>query len=160
MRFSFDCRRQGLNTLVLGLAFLPASLGVLHLQGEARSLAFARLAERARPLVAAIGRYERERGAPPRALDRLVPDYLEEIPGTGIEAYPEYGYRAFAETAEASGQSSGHRPAGVSRWELRVDCSIGVLNWDVFFYRPTRDYPDEIYGGRVERIADWAYVHE
>ncbi len=153
-------RRQALNVMVPCLAFLLASAGVLRLQGEARSLAFEQLAERSRPLVEAIERYERERGAPPPSLDSLVPDYLDEIPGTGIEAYPEYDYKVFVEIADVYGQSSGRRVADVSRWELRVDCSIGALNWDVFFYWPTRDYPDAIYGGPIERIADWAYVHE
>jgi len=45
-------------------------------------------------------------------------------------------------------------------WELRVQCPAGVLNWDLFFYRPGRDYPENAYGGSVTRIGDWAYVHE
>jgi len=68
--------------------------------------------------------------------------------------------RHFSEITEVLGQPSGSRADRVSRWELRVHCSIGFLNWDVFFYWPTQDYPDGIYGGAVERIADWAYVHE
>ncbi|MDH3593241.1 MAG: hypothetical protein OEM93_00175 [Rhodospirillales bacterium] len=153
-------RRQALNVMVPCLAFLLASAGMLRLQGEARSLAFEKLAERSRPLVEAIGRYERERDAPPHSLDSLVPDYLDEIPETGIEACPEYDYEAVVEIADDYGQSSGRRVARVSRWELRVHCPIGFLNWDVFFYWPTQDYPDGIYGGAIERIADWAYVHE
>lgn len=47
-----------------------------------------------------------------------------------------------------------------SPWELRIRCPLGGINWDVFFYWPSEDYPDEIYGGVVERIGDWAYVHE
>jgi hypothetical protein len=35
-----------------------------------------------------------------------------------------------------------------------------MLNWDVFFYWPTQDYPKTIYGGSTERIGQWAYVHE
>ena len=58
------------------------------------------------------------------------------------------------------GEPSGRRAARSSPWELRVDCPIGFLNWDVFFYWPTQNYPDGIYGGAIERIADWAYVHE
>ncbi|MDY7000161.1 MAG: hypothetical protein SVS15_00080 [Thermodesulfobacteriota bacterium] len=45
-------------------------------------------------------------------------------------------------------------------WELRVQCPTGILNWDIFFYRPGRDYPENAYGGPVKRIGDWAYVHE
>lgn len=47
-----------------------------------------------------------------------------------------------------------------SPWELRVNCGSGGLNWDVFFYWPTEDYPENIYGGYVERIGKWAYVYE
>jgi len=45
-------------------------------------------------------------------------------------------------------------------WELRVQSPTGILNWDMFFYRPGRDYPENAYGGSVTRIGDWAYVHE
>jgi hypothetical protein len=243
-------RRPALKVLVPSLAFLLASVGVLRLQGEARSLAFEQLAERSRLLIEAITRYEIERGEPPRSLASLVPHYLDEIPGTGIEAYPEYDYevfaervawydlgtrggadyegdwkyaegdpehaillfllrgegtvfgvvadrlasglekgpfdpvawarsgphrmtmagdlvatlqpigRPFSEITQVLGQPSGSPDAYPSRWELRVHCSIGFLNWDMFIYWPTEDYPDGIYGGAIERIADWAYVHE
>ena len=36
----------------------------------------------------------------------------------------------------------------------------GIMDFDVFFYWPSETYPDAIYGGVVERIGDWAYVHE
>lgn len=58
------------------------------------------------------------------------------------------------------GLPNGVRTLRDSPWELRIDCSRGMLNWDVFFYWPTQRYPDNIYGGIVERIGDWAYVHE
>lgn len=56
--------------------------------------------------------------------------------------------------------ADGFRALRDSPWELRIDCSRGMLNWDVFFYWPTQRYPNHIYGGVVEGIADWAYVHE
>ena len=58
------------------------------------------------------------------------------------------------------GPADGFRTLRDSPWELRIDCSRGMINWDVFFYWPTQRYPNHIYGGVVERIADWAYVHE
>ncbi len=45
-------------------------------------------------------------------------------------------------------------------WELRINCSTGFLNRDVFFYWPKQRYPKQIYGGDVEAVADWAYVHD
>lgn len=45
-------------------------------------------------------------------------------------------------------------------WQLVVECSMGFLNWDVFMYWPTQDYPEQGFGGTIERIGEWAYVHE
>ncbi len=45
-------------------------------------------------------------------------------------------------------------------YELRVKCPLGGLNWDYFFYWPSQDYPDYLYGGVTEKIDKWVYVHE
>ena len=45
-------------------------------------------------------------------------------------------------------------------WELKICCLGSAFNWDVFFYWPTENYPQYIYGGNVEKIGTWAYVHE
>jgi len=58
------------------------------------------------------------------------------------------------------GPPDGRRMLRDSPWELRVRCSWGLMNWDVFFYWPTTNYPKYIYGGETEIIGDWAYVHE
>lgn len=61
---------------------------------------------------------------------------------------------------ELLGKPDGEKVEIDSGWELRVPCSDGLLDWDVFFYWPGGRYPDYLYGGSIERIADWAYVHE
>jgi len=58
------------------------------------------------------------------------------------------------------GSPDGGRMLRDSPWELRINCSWGMLNWDVFFYWPTTNYPKHIYGGSSEMIGAWAYVHE
>ena len=58
------------------------------------------------------------------------------------------------------GRPEGSRILRNAPWELRINCSWGLLNWEVFFYWPTQQYPGYIYGGSVERIGNWAYVHE
>lgn len=68
--------------------------------------------------------------------------------------------KPFTEVAAALGPPDGERELLNSNWELRVPCSLGLLNWDVFFYWPSEKYPDYVYGGGVERIGRWAYVHE
>jgi hypothetical protein len=103
-------------------------------------------------LVGAIGRYERDNGRPPDSLAVLVPKYLSQVPGTGMGAYPNYEYERTSENTDPRVKQAG--------WELRVPCSSDPLNWDVFFYWPTRRYPTFIYGGSVKRIGEWAYVDE
>lgn len=112
-----------------------------------RTQAFSQLAVRARPLVAAINSFEKKNGPPPETLSQLVPTYLKQVPQTGMRAYSNYKYEVLEDNKN-------------SPWELSVPCSQGPFNWDVFFYWPTRKYPDEIYGGGVQPIGDWAYVHE
>jgi hypothetical protein len=65
-----------------------------------------------------------------------------------------------AQIAAALGDPDGTRRIPSTPWELRVPCSHGLMNWDVFFYWPARRYPKHAYGGSIERIGDWAYVHE
>lgn len=63
-------------------------------------------------------------------------------------AYPAYEYRYPVDDKR------------YGPWELSVPCSIGLLNWDIFFYWPSKNYPDHTYGGYTKKIGDWAYVHE
>jgi hypothetical protein len=67
---------------------------------------------------------------------------------------------SLAKLTEILGEPSGTRMLRNSPWELRIECSRGIINWDVFFYWPTQDYPTTLYGGGIERIGNWAYVHE
>lgn len=123
------------------IIFLNATRQFRHDQFEA-------LADRSKPLIDAIEKFNFDSGRYPLSLEELVPAYLPEVPGTGIPFYPRYQYSfADAETP-------------YKKYELLVPCSNGILNWDVFFYWPERNYPVYIYGGVAEKIKDWAYVHE
>ena len=44
-------------------------------------------------------------------------------------------------------------------YELRVNL-YKLLQFDCLVYWPEGNYPDSMYGGGVERIRAWAYVHE
>jgi hypothetical protein len=116
--------------------------------GRVRMNAFFNLSERSKPLVAAIVAFENEHGHPPENLQALVPKYLPSIPATGMGAYPKYDYLTSATNWYGN------------PWVLRVSTSLGVLNWDQFIYFPLTNYPATGYGGTLERIGDWAYVHE
>jgi hypothetical protein len=86
-----------------------------------------------------------------------VPKYIDKIPGTGIRAYPYFIYESLTDTSQLRKDFyENHNVA----YELRVDCPLGVLNWDCFIYWPSESYPNEIYGGFTELINEWAYVHE
>jgi hypothetical protein len=134
---------------VAAMIFLSCGMLSSHV---IRTKQFEALAERSRPLIAAISRFEKEHGKPPVKLDELVPTYLKEVPHTGMGAYPDYEYKV--STIEPGPDRL------AATWELSVPCSIGILNWDVFYYLPTEKYPKHDYGGSIEPIKNWAYVHE
>ena len=94
--------------------------------------------------------YAQQYGNPPDSLENLVPDFLPTVPQTGMGAYPEYEYKVGDEALKFTGNS----------WCLMVQTSQGLLNWDIFIYFPNQDYPKRGYGGVLEKVGDWAYVHE
>jgi hypothetical protein len=82
---------------------------------------------------------------------RMVADLVKRLDPVG---------KPFDAISNTLGSPDGSRTLLNAKWELRVPCSNGMLNWDVFFYWPSEDYPDHAYGGSIERIGKWAYVHE
>lgn len=133
---------------VAGLALVGAGLVAgLKVGWIARGALFARLARRAQPLVVAVERFRAETGHSPSSLAELVPKYIAEVPPTGMIGYGPFEYREQSKRSQAAG------------YELSVPCGSG-MNWDVFVYWPSGDYPEFMYGGGVERMGGWAYVHE
>ncbi len=132
-----------LSGALVALLFVPVTAA----SDTMRSVGFARAARRAQPLVEAITRFDAAEGHPPATLDELVPKYLPSLPErlpplqivTGPDALKNY-----------------HS----NRWVLRAEVSTGILNWDVFLYFPNQAYPETGYGGWLEPIGTWAYVHE
>ena len=144
-----------LRTFALGS--LAASAAVLlslylgsNLGSRVRMAAFQRLAERSASLVQAVRSYEVQHGTPPPDLAALVPKFLPAIPGTGLAAYPSYEYLAGEKAARFDGNP----------WVLVVSTPSGGINFDTFMYFPLQNYPETGYGGSLERVLDWAYVHE
>ena len=143
--FAASTRAWAVRLVLLGcwslLLFVLSMLG----GGALRMHGFALAAERAEPLIAAIERYIADFGAPPSSLTVLVPRHLaalpEGLPPLRIESDPN---------ATHSGK----------KWMLSAPCSSGPLNWDSFVYLPEQDYPAHFYGGSVQRMGKWAYVHE
>jgi hypothetical protein len=106
------------------------------------------LASRSEALVGAIRSFAEREGRPPTDLQELVPKYFARIPKTGMPAYPDYRYST--EPSRWKGNP----------WVLYIDCTSGGINFDMFIYFPLQNYPETGYGGSLERIGEWAYVHE
>ncbi|HEY0156521.1 MAG TPA: hypothetical protein VGF28_04435 [Thermoanaerobaculia bacterium] len=117
--------------------FVYFVVGVLGAVAERRMRmdAFAQLARRSEPLVAAIHAFEDDHGRPPASLAELVPRYLPAVPQTRMGAYPHYVYETGNE------------------WLLRVPASTGPMNFDAFVY-----YPEQRYGRSGTRVGKWAYI--
>lgn len=143
-------RVVALYGLTCGLAFLVGLFGGWNVGSQIRMSAFLRLAERSGPLIAAIKAYEKDEGYPPQNLELLVPKYLPHVPSTGMGAYPKYEYVVNAVAGKFDDNP----------WVLYVFTPSGGINFDQFLYFPLQNYPKEGYGGSLERIGDWAYVHE
>ena len=143
-------RRQRLRRCGLCLVLLVATIAGFRFAGSIRDDAFHRLAQRSSGLVTAIKNYERSHGGPPPSLNALVPEFLAAVPGTGMAAYPDYQYRA-GDAAKRYEQNP---------WILIVPTPYGGINFDEFLYFPLQNYPQRGYGGWLQRMGDWAYVHE
>lgn len=105
---------------------------------------FAKLARDARPLVVAIAEYAEQHGRPPSSLEELGGD-------VGLGALPEFDYV----TGSVAVEHFDGNP-----WALSLSTATGVINFDSFIYYPLQNYPKHARGGFVQRIEDWAYVHE
>ena len=123
---------------------------ILRIGQHIRMDAFAKLSVRGAELVSSIEQYEQANGAPPSALEDLVPAFLAEVPGTGMGAYPDFRYMSGEEAASYAGNP----------WVLTVFTPSGGINFDQFIYFPLQNYPDKGFGGWLQRVNDWAYVHE
>lgn len=150
MLFFRKTRNWAVLILLASIITLTLTIPLMRLAGRVRMRAFHQLEQRSVPLVDAILAYEADHGNPPETLDALVPKYISEIPSTRIGAYPAYEY-VFGEEAKKWNDNP---------WVLYVKTPLGFLNWDMFIYFPKQNYPAEGYGGSLERIGKWAYVHE
>lgn len=137
--------------LVSLLLAAPLCFAAIRSASLLRMRQFAELAERTRPLTAAIRAFEHDNGGPPPSLEALVPAYIPAIPGTGLEAYPAFRY--------LSGKKAADQYWG-NPWVLHLDTSEGALDFDYFYYLPLQNYPERQPDGHPERIGDWVYLHE
>jgi len=151
-----NTRKRALYIAAFALAYAAVGVAAVRFSRDLRTHAFFELAERSAPLVEAISQFEADHGLPPNRLQDLVPGYLEAVPSTGMGAYPQFEYLGRQGKEEFLGAPW---PEGNS-WILYVETPSGGINWDLFIYFPSGQYPDYAYSSRLERIGAWAYCHE
>lgn len=127
----------------LCLAVSMITIGVS--EGIRRDIALNTIVNSAEPILGALAKYKEQNAIYPVSLTTLVPTYLKSIPATGLCAYPDFIYKM---------------EFNPSDYELAVNMSDGMPNWDRFVYWPSEKYPDDMQGGYVDRFRKWAYVNE
>ncbi|MGH9892892.1 MAG: hypothetical protein ACREA0_13060, partial [bacterium] len=147
-------RRLGAHLALSGVVVFTLLVVSVRTGWYFRRNALHDLAERSRPLIHAIESYTRDHGRPPSRLAELAPGYLSDIPSTGLSAYPMYPMFEYVVGEEAKGHYHGND------WALYVNTPSGGINFDIFLFLPNGRYPDRGFGGWLEPIGEWAYVHE
>lgn len=143
-------RAVSLAILCGASCFVLLTLVALWWGEQIRYRGFARLAQQAAPLVAAIEEYERLHGGPPEDLATVQRVMAYDISG-GQDSLPDFEYY--------SGYLAKERYHG-NPWILRLEVPTGPLRWDQFIYYPLQNYPSLGHGGWFEPIGDWAYIHD
>lgn len=146
--FSRERRAWAARQSLLCIALVAGVLAGYRGSMSVRRARFAAATVRALPLIEAIEAHHKATGSLPEKLESLIPSRISELPSTGMVAYPTFSYRT----------SDGDDP--FKTYELAIHCTSGGINFDVFVYWPEQGYPGWMYGGWVERIGNWAYVHE
>lgn len=142
--------RARLWLLVIAV-YVPCFVAGGLLEHQVWNAGWEAFSERSQPLIAAIKKYERDQGMPPERLADLVPDYLSVLPDTGMRACSEYQYVTGPDTREGFNKNP---------WVLRISPPVFGVGFDLVLYFPNQNYPEHGYGGSLERVGDWAYVHE
>lgn len=144
-------RRESFFYLLISLLLIACCISGIVLGKQIRMAGMRSFAIRSQSLIQAIENFERNNSSPPQSLEDLVPNYLSTIPSTGMMAYPKYRYHVGDEAKE--------KYAG-NPWALSVFTPSGGINFDLMLYFPNQNYPTHGYGGTLQPIGDWTYVHE
>jgi hypothetical protein len=125
--------------LLMWGTFAPAK----QLVRMSRYRGLATVAASGRPIVNALAHYRSDHGEFPESLEALVPNYLSNVPGTGLATYPSFNYYR---------SENGQSPRD---YELTVSIPVAPLDFSTFQYQPRQDYPAGPHSG-VEVVGEWA----
>jgi hypothetical protein len=142
-------RTRAVEAVGIAIVFLACFVGSLILGQEVWLDQIKNVVEQGEPLASAINEFATRNGHPPDSLDELVPQYIAAIPSTGVGANPEFQYMVGKQD-----QFDGNP------WVLRATPPGLTFGFDCLMYFPLQNYPATGYGGSLERIGKWGYVHE
>jgi hypothetical protein len=134
-------RRGAAGVLAVSLFYWPCFMASGRGVRAIRDVGFQQFASRSQGLVDAIHAYEATYGRAPSALADLVPTQLQQIPSTGMGAFPAFEY------------SDGRQPNDAARWRLMVPVGATVFDWEYLEYRPEHAYPSG-----AQRYGRWALI--
>lgn len=145
--------RNRRNTLSVARALISTGAAFVSLLVSAslQEIGVRRAASTGLRVVEAIEEYRSTEGHLPTSLDELIPEHLGTIPATGMSAFPEFRY--------SGPVSASDDDQLFASYELRVNL-YRWMQFDCFIYWPEGNYPDALYGGGVEVVDGWAYIHE
>lgn len=137
------------GALVIGIILIECSVHMWQFIGwyntpqyrETFRKAFVGVTIRAEPLVDALQKYREDKGMYPAVLELLVPNYIPDIPNTGLAGYHEFRYYRH----------------GTDEFKLCVKTSRNPLNFDEFVFLSDHKYPNT---PEYEAVDDWVYFHE
>lgn len=89
---SLTSKNIALSMIIAGLIYWLWSGTAVQQPWNARKALYYDAALDAEPLIRAIGEYTAYYGSPPKELGSLVPKFIEEIPGTGLEGCNRFKY--------------------------------------------------------------------
>jgi hypothetical protein len=143
-------RRKATRWAVVSLAFVHCFIVGEGLGRKVWRRGIENFVQRSEPLIRAISDYESREGRPPGSLADLVPVFLPAVPAPGLGGVGRYIYLAGDEAQEYARNT----------WALRVSVPCHPMGFDQMLYFPKHNFPEEGYGGWLERFGGWAYVHE
>lgn len=143
-------RFVSLGYVAVALIFVPSFVYGVYLGRMAWRGGIGRFIDRSRPLIEAIESYQWAYGMPPESLQALVPEFLPSVPRPAFGPTNRYLYLSGREARDFAGEP----------WTIRVPAPSHPMGFDQVLYFPGHDYPEVGYGGGIERIGDWGYVHE
>jgi hypothetical protein len=144
--FARSYRASVLTTFVFAVTLAALFIAGIRAAKRVRIQSFHVVAQRSEPVIAAIEKHIANAGTPPATLQQLVPLYFAAIPA-GLPPLEIHSGPDIRKAYQGN--------------EWIVSTSVTwIMSFDRFLYFPNQQYPERGYGGVLERVGRWAYVHE